>query len=75
MNITAHQIEIAIKEATEFNLTETLDGAFRTIDNQFERGLIDEWEVEYRKEDVRDSYTTQQEQANEILALIDGYRK
>ena len=75
MNITAHQIEMAIKEAKEFNLKETLDGAYRTIDNQFERGLIDEWEVESRKEECRDFYTQQQEEANEILALIDGYIK
>lgn len=75
MNITAHQIEMAIKESKEFNLKETLEGAYRTIDKQFERGLIDEWEVKSRKEGCRDFYTKQQEQANEILALLDSYKK
>ena len=75
MNITAHQIEMAIKEAKEFNLKETLEGAYQTIDKQFERGLIDEWEVESRKQSLKDVYTKQQEQGNEIIALIDSYKK
>lgn len=75
MNITAHQIELAVKEARDFNLQDTRDGAYKTIDNQFERGLIDEWEVDARKESLNEFYTKQQEQANEILALMDSYKK
>lgn len=75
MSITAHQIEIAIKEAEEFDPQEMIEGAYRTIDHQFERGLIGEWEVKSRKEECRDFYTKQQEQASEILALVDRYKK